>query len=1473
MHLTGVVGVGDDGGTVAGRGGQLDRGLDRLGLPVGHGQRELRHGARWGVVLGRHGQDVAVHGGGEAGRLGRDGERQVGGQPVRVLGEPGQVQRHRRSPGLGGQGPAAHPRRLVLLRVHLDRQGQHGGEDAVGVDVLGVGDLEGDRRRAGVGRLGGVGQRVGVHHVPGAVGVRGPHRGGAGQLHRLAAERDDVVVQLDLHPLPSEHLDRLEVGSQHRTGVGAAGHADEGVGAEPVLVGDLVGEHLAGVGHGDLDRPVQRPRAGRSLRDRDLQGSAAAVRVVVVGQHLHLHLGAAGDRRGGHHVVHRDRWPGRGVRRDHHGQQPDGGAAVQVGGVVLDQVAAGLLGGLEGHQTGLDARFDPLVRAAEGRAVQGELVAVGVGVVGEHVHAHRAPGLHPDGVRHGQRRAVRIRRRDHPDPDGGGGLGAEPVPHGVAERVRPGRGGVGLVVDVGRPDRHDPAELRRHVHPEQVHGVPVRVDPVRRDRDPDAFTGERAAGDVLRGGRTVGALGTGLHVDDDLGRAGATVLVGDRVHGGVPAGDLRCLVAHHVARHEDQPVAGLLHQLVVEVEAQRGRVEVVRQHRHGHVVTGAHAHGVRHRPRRLGTVRTRRRHDQQLPGRGGRAVGDGVADAHRPGQGPLGGDPQQAVVQDRHVQAEPGRDVHTAHRQQPSGRVHVVGEHIGQHGAARRQQRGVAHRDRVAVLRVAHLHPDHPGGGQTVVVGHHVGQVVVLRLLGGEREGVVLGVEHDAHPVRLAHAGQAQRPTVGVVVVGHRVDLQGLAGEGGGVVEHCDRRLGGVGSQVDLDQRHRLVRAVADPHPHLVQACTQTRVGDGHQAAGVGDHVQVGVVGDPAQVHRVPVGVAEGVEEVDGHRGAAGDDGGHLVVLLRRRVHLRRVHPQAHTGGVGATTAVGHRVLEGGGAVRSRVEPHLQRPATEDRHHLAEGVPDRAERLDREQIAVGVGVVVDHGQHCGAARPHPEAVVLGDRRTVLLVTVEALLLVGELVRVLRGVLDRGDHAVPVVHQDQGVLGHPRLAGGQLVQDDVAPVGPELQLPAGRLGHREGNRLTVIADPQVGGGGRSPGGVHAAGHLHRLGGLTGHVRRQHPGFAPVQRHQHQGVRGREHDRPARGGGALQPGAGGVHVQAGQVHRVGLGPQQGERVVLGVIAQRYRLVPYGGELGLPAQRVDVELAADRDAGFVAVQPEQLAGRGVQPERGAVVSDRLGGVLAEHGLRWCAGLGEHAELVQPEHAPLARARIEHTEGVRAQLHVRTTGQRHHRRLHGHRAGVHPLQPAGETVVDEHHVLALQQVHVLAERRQTGIDLTDRVVQPADEHGLVVGDPHAAVIELHVGGGHTVVGEAEHHHRAQHQGHHGDAGDASSPPAQPGPYAHPAPSPRVLPQILARCCGLLPTRSTSVRRRCRRTLRTCGVATNATRSGHASAGATARSARPGRLRGGSPPSSCAHDPRRAPRVRTRRGRPPAPA
>ena len=156
-------------------------------------------------------------------------------------------------------------------------------------------------------------------------------------------------------------------------------------------------------------------------------------------------------------------------------------------------------------------------------------------------------------------------------------------------------------------------------------------------------------------------------------------------------------------------------------------------------------------------------------------------------------------------------------------------------------------------------------------------------------------------------------------------------------------------------------------------------------------------------------------------------------------------------------------------------------------------------RADGEDVAVGVGVVVQHGKDGRLAGADPEGVGFGDRRAVGFGAVrqDGLLdlVGGVLVRVVRGLLRRDD-VVPVVHQLHVLVHQPHIARIHIVEHHHVPVHPEhIARRRGRLRHIHGPVIGITAAvPHIlirpG-----PRRMHTTTQLHR--------RRRHP--LPAERH--------------------------------------------------------------------------------------------------------------------------------------------------------------------------------------------------------------------------------------------------------------------------------------------------------------------------------------------------------------------------------
>ena len=202
---------------------------------------------------------------------------------------------------------------------------------------------------------------------------------------------------------------------------------------------------------------------------------------------------------------------------------------------------------------------------------------------------------------------------------------------------------------------------------------------------------------------------------------------------------------------------------------------------------------------------------------------------------------------------------------------------------------------------------------------------------------------------------------------------------------------------------------------------------------------------DVGEVDVVAVGVDPVGQHVVGHRTAGfHGDCRAQVLLLGRRVLVGVANADLDARTVGATAPVIDRVRErrrgACGVLRHR---QLQRlPVLHHLHAARFGlIVDR----DREDIAVLVRVVVEHGEHGGPAGARAVLVVLRDGGRVLRRALGRLDLgfvgVGDLVGVLAVALGRRQ-IIPVVDDLHRVRCEPRRADRRVVQCHLAAVRPE-----------------------------------------------------------------------------------------------------------------------------------------------------------------------------------------------------------------------------------------------------------------------------------------------------------------------------------------------------------------------------------------------------------------------------------------------
>ena len=290
--------------------------------------------------------------------------------------------------------------------------------------------------------------------------------------------------------------------------------------------------------------------------------------------------------------------------------------------------------------------------------------------------------------------------------------------------------------------------------------------------------------------------------------------------------------------------------------------------------------------------------------------------------------------------------------------------------AAARQVRGIAHGDRgrILVLVFEHVDPDDSGRKQGSR-GRRVVDVIGARRL-------ALDVQHAALRVgsHLDLGGRRdlrQREVFArrVDVVDEQLDRRRLAREQLHVVGVRDGLDRADRPHVEAQLGRRHVGAVRDRHIDRERALVgrQRSVGD----LAVSGEVDLVALGgrDVRGIDVVAVGVDPIGQHVVRHRAAGLDrDRGAQILLRGREVLFGVVHAQIDACGVGSAAPVAHRVAEGAGSAGVLRHRDLQRLAVLDRLHLARAglLVDR----DREHVAVGIRVVVEHGEHRRPTRAH-----------------------------------------------------------------------------------------------------------------------------------------------------------------------------------------------------------------------------------------------------------------------------------------------------------------------------------------------------------------------------------------------------------------------------------------------------------------------------------------------------------------------
>ncbi len=792
------------------------------------------------------------------------------------------------------------------------------------------------------------------------------------------------------------------------------------------------------------------------------------------------------------------------------------------------------------------------------------------------------------------------------------------------------------------------------------------------------------------------------------------------------------------------------------------RVGVVGKHRDGDDVAHAHVHLVRFGLRGLDDGGGRDRDHGDAAGGGPGAVGHGVAE----GEGVLAaadvGDPEHAVVDHAHRGGGVLRQLHGLQHQHPAGRVRVVGERVHQHAAAHGHQGQVVHGHGVAgVLAGFHVHPDQALGGLRAVAGD-VRQVDRAGSVAAEREGAAVG--HGAQLRRAGglHLGEAQRAAVGVDVVLQRRDHQVLADDGGDVVR-VHHRLQGAGR---LDVHHDLAggggAAVPDGDRDGFLAGRGPGILVAEQAVAADLDLVLVVVRPGVHQHQVvAVGVGPVGEDVLADRFALlHDHGGGVAAFEQRGLVLVRAHDvQGDAAAGGEAAAVRGVVAKGFGAgVRAGRDGDLEGGAAVDAFQGA-GLGPVAGDGGREDVAVGVRIVVQHGQDRGAARADADGVGLGLRGPVgfgpVREDVDGVVVRGLLVLVIGLVLGRDD-VVPVVHQQHVLVDQPHVARIHVVEHHQVPVHPKDVTRRG-AGLRHRHRLVLgvvftVADILVRPG---PRGVHAAAQLHRRRRHALPAERHRCRRRTVQRLGQEGFRRGHRDGVRRRTGLLE-------LRVLRVRQRQLTPARQEELPAAGI-QHHRLVPHHRQLHVPGTLEALPRALLRLRGPAPgidrrhAHPAGLRIHAVDPVVGPDGRHRPGRP-AEHRLGVLRIKPVHRRGRERPHRALGRVR--HRDDLRPEAHLGRAGQllvpaeAHLRRRD-------LVQGGAGRVIDKHRPGVLQHIERRRRRRHGAVQHPRGVVQPSHRVLRLRHDPDAAVVQLHLGGLEPGIQDGG---RDQHRSRRGD-------------------------------------------------------------------------------------------------------------
>ena len=307
----------------------------------------------------------------------------------------------------------------------------------------------------------------------------------------------------------------------------------------------------------------------------------------------------------------------------------------------------------------------------------------------------------------------------------------------------------------------------------------------------------------------------------------------------------------------------------------------------------------------------------------------------------------------------------------------------------------------------------------------------------------------------------------------------------------CDRRLIGAFLDGDVNRAVARVAPVGHADRDRVLAGRVPGIDDFNVAVFVGVHRHPRGGGRASQEEGVSVGVHPVRQPVDGGpTSLTQGDGGHDL-LHGRLVDVVAVDGQRHVGLRGSAPPIRDLVIEGRRARRVLVDGDLQGRTLSGDTDLPEG--GLRERRGRHEVAVGVGIVHEDRKDHGLSCAHPEVVVHGLGRRVVLVAVGCDRVVDVVDGLVLGFFLRLEfrfQLIPVVDQDHVGVGQPQAVLLDVVEDDDVTIGAENSL----FGAREGvdDHLPVIC---VGGAipheraGCRPGRIRALVVRDRAGGVA------------------------------------------------------------------------------------------------------------------------------------------------------------------------------------------------------------------------------------------------------------------------------------------------------------------------------------------------------------------------------------------------